>query len=263
MDWADYFAEEEDAREAEVSRRSKRTVTVGWFVNSEKTGVLFSPPKPFSRNDPKAASAKSVQNCPAAVDFDRRHFVIEAPIDVTLHFVRQSNGQLSLKDANGDQSGIRAQGLQDLLVMHPVKEWRHPDRPLIQIFSPYIFLADDPCYIVQTAPYLHYFPQQRPGVQMGGRFPIHIWPRPVSWGFEWHDVTKPLVLKRGEPWFYVRFETENPSARVRLIEQERTEELDKYVTDISDVSKYVNRTFSLFHEARRRRPTTLLRAKKK
>ena len=29
---------------------------------------------------------------------------------------------------------------------------------------------------------------------MGGRFPVHIWPRPLSWGFEWHDVTKPLVL---------------------------------------------------------------------
>lgn len=261
MAWDEYFAEEQSAR-LDEHRGDKRTVTVGWLTRASQTAVLFSPPALFSRNDSKAASSKSIQNCPAAVDFDRRHFVIPAPIDVELHFVRQANGQLSLQDANGDQSGIRQNGLQELLVMHPQKEWRHPDRPLIQFLSPYIFVADDPCYVVQTAPYLHYFSEPRPGVQMGGRFPIHIWPRPVSWGFEWYDVSRPLKLKRGEPWFYVRFETENPSARVRLVEQEFSPELEKYISDISDVSKFVNRTYSLFSEAQRIRPAKLVREKR-
>lgn len=250
------------ARQAEQKSGAKRTVTVGWLARTTQTSVLFAPPKPFTRDDPKAASSKSVQHCPAAIDFDRRHFVIPCPIDIKLHFVRQANGQLSLQDADGEKSGIRQHGLQELLIMHPQSEWRHPDRPLIQFLSPYIFIADDPCYVVQTAPYLHYFAEPRPGVQMGGRFPIHIWPRPVSWGFEWHDVSRPLTLKRGEPWFYVRFETENPSARVRLVEQEQTPELEKYITDIADVSKFVNRTYSLFAEARRVRPAALVRAKK-
>lgn len=87
----------------------------------------------------------SVRNCPAAVDFDRRHFVVPAPIDVELHFVRQANGQMSLQDANGEQSGITPQGLQDLLTLHPQNEWRHPDRPLIQFLSPYIFVSDESC----------------------------------------------------------------------------------------------------------------------
>ena len=262
MDWGDEFANEREADDAEHSRRAKRTITVGWLARSDKSAVLFSPPQPFSRNDPKAPSPKSVQHCPAAVEFDRRHFVIPVPFDVSLKFVRHPNGQLSLEDANGAQSGMRPSALKQILIFHPEQEWRHPERPLIQFLSPYVFVADDPCYVVQTAPYLHYFPEQRPGVQMGGRFPIHIWPRPVSWGFEWHDIAKPLTLKRGEPWFYVRFETENPSARVRLVEQERTEELEKYITDISDVSGFVNRTFSLFSEAQRRRPKTLLKPKK-
>ncbi|WP_425410794.1 hypothetical protein [Hyphococcus sp.] len=262
MNWDEYFADDQETRSAQASRDKKRTVTVGWLIQAAKASVLFTPPKLFSRNDPKAASSKSVQNCPAAVDFDRRHFVISVPIDLTLHFERQPNGQLSLKDANGEKSGIREQGLKELLMLHPQNEWRHPERPLIQIVSPYVFIADDPCFIVQTAPYLHYFDEQRPGVQMGGRFPIHIWPRPVSWGFEWHDVSKPLKLKRGDPWFYVRFETENPSARVRLVEQEKTPELDKYISNISDVSKFVNQTYSLFSEAQRTRPETLVKAKK-
>ncbi len=262
MSWEGYFADEQEARNAEAKRGKKRTVTVGWIVRAAQTSVLFAPPTLFARQDPKWGSAKSVRNCPASIDFDHRHFVIPAPVDITLHFERQSNGQLTLKDADGDNSGVRKNGLSELIILHPQNEWRHPERPLIQMLSPYIFVADDPCYIVQTAPYLHYFREPRPGVQMGGRFPIHIWPRPVSWGFEWHDVTKPLTLKRGEPWFYVHFETENPSARIRLVEQEKTDELESYINSIADVSKFVNKTYSLFSEAQRLRPESLVRAKK-
>ncbi len=261
MDWDEYFDEDDGAGHTERSG-GKRTVTVGWIARAPQSSVSFSPPKLFSRNDPKAASSKSVQNCPAAVDFDRRHFVIPTPFDVTLQLVRHANGQLSLQDADGGESGIPQNGLQELLVLHPQKEWRHPERPLIQFLSPYIFISDDPCFVVQTAPYLHYFPEPRPGVQMGGRFPIHTWPHPVSWSFEWHDVSQPLKLKRGEPWFYVRFETENPSARVRLVEQQQTPELEKYISDISDVSELVNRTYSLFSEVQRHRPARLVSAKK-
>ena len=149
-----------------------------------------------------------------------------------------------------------------MAVLLPTLLFSKLNSPLIQIIAPYVFVADDPCYIVQTPPYLHYFPTPRPGLQMGGRFPAHIWPRPLSWGFEWYDVTKPLILKRGEPWFYISFETENPSAHVRLVEQEMTPELEKYMASIVDVSNYVNKTYSLFSEAQRMRPTSLVKAKK-
>ncbi|MBL37414.1 MAG: hypothetical protein CMP07_03285 [Xanthomonadales bacterium] len=263
MVWDEYFADEQEARSAESVRGKKRTVTVGWMLQAPKSSVIFSPPKPFSRDDPKPASSKSIQHCPAAIDFDARHFVIPVPINLTLHFVREPNGSLTLKDANGEKSGIRESGLKSMLMVGPQSEWRHPDRPLIQIISPYVFIADEPCFVNQTAPYLHYSPEPRPGVQMGGRFPIHIWPRPVSWAFEWYDVSKPLILKRGEPWFYVRFETENPSARVRLVEQEKTTELEEYINSIADVSKYVNQTYSLFSEAQRNRPEFLVKPKQR
>lgn len=257
MSWDEVFAEDADARAGK-----KRTVTVGWTVRAAKGQVIWSAPKPYEQKLPKPTSAKSVQVCPAAVDFDRRHFVVPCPIDITLKFERQANGQLSLVDADGQQSGVRPAGLRELMILHPQNEWRHPDRPLIQMIAPYVFVADEPCYVVQSPPYLHYFPEPRPGVQIGGRYPVHIWPRPLSWGFEWYDVSKPLVLKRGDPWFYVHFETENPSARVRLVEQEMTPELDAYISSIVDVSNYVNRTFSLFSEAQARRPDTLVKPKK-
>ena len=259
MSWDDYFAEEREADNGGSGK--KRTVTVGWTVRTQKAEAIWMAPKPFSRDDPKPSSANSVQACPAAIDFDRRHFIIPCPVDVKLQFQRQPNGQLQLIDVDGEKSSMRQTGLRDLVMLHPPNEWRHPDRPLIQMIAPYVFVADDPCYVVQSPPYLHYFPEPRPGLQIGGRFPVHTWPRPLSWGFEWYDITKPLILKRGDPWYYIHFETENPSARVRLVEQERTEELDTYISSILDVSNYVNRTYSLFSEAQRLRPEKLVKPK--
>jgi hypothetical protein len=254
----DDFAIDMDVRGGSRSR----VLTVGWTVRAAKAGIIWAPPAPFSRSDRKAASAKSVQYCPAAVEFDRRHFVVACPFDLTLQFEHLPSGQLQLKDADGEGSAMRPAGLRESVVLHPQSEWRDPARPVIQIVAPYVFVADEPCYVVQTPPYLHYMPTPRPGVQIGGRFPIHVWPRPLSWGFEWHDTKQPLSLKRGEPWFYVHFETENPATRVRLVETELTEELETFVNSIVDVSNYVNKTFSLFTEAQARRPATLVKPKR-
>lgn len=80
----------------------------------------------------------------------------------------------------------------------------------------------------------------------------------MMWAFEWFDIKQDLVLRRGEPWFYVRFETENPSRPVRLIEAENTPALKEYIAGLSSVTNYVGRTFSLFSTARERRPKKLL-----
>lgn len=257
MSWEESFAEDMDAR----GSGKKRTVTVGWAVRSPHSHMVFGAPKPFEHQLPRPTSAKSVQACPAAIDFDRRHFVIPCPVDLTLKFDRKANG-LALMDADGPQSAMRPQGLAELVTLQPQNEWRHPDRPLLQFNAPYIFVADDPCYVVQTPPYLDFFPVQRPGVQICGRFPTHIWPRPFSWAFEWYDLASPLILRRGEPWFYVHFETETPSARVRLVEAELTPELEEHVRAIVGVTNFVNRSFSMFGEAQRRRPPILLKPKK-
>ena len=112
-------------------------------------------------------------------------------------------------------------------------------------------------------PFMTFMKDPWPGVQIGGRFPIHIWPRHLTWAFEWYDTTKQLVLRRGVPWFYVRFEGEDPSRPTRLVEAEMTDALRGYVESISAVTNYVSRTFSLFETARSRRPRGLLVPKRK
>jgi hypothetical protein len=81
------------------------------------------------------------------------------------------------------------------------------------------------------------------------------------WAFEWHDMSKDLIIRRGEPWFYVRFEGPDPSAQARLIEAKMTPELRGYIDSLTDVTNFVSQTFSLFKTARERRPEKLLTPK--
>ncbi|MCR4532789.1 hypothetical protein NUV62_17870, partial [Acinetobacter venetianus] len=81
---------------------------------------------------------------------------------------------------------------------------------------------------------------------------------PLMWAFEWHDTSKDLILKRGEPLFYCQFDGYDPSRTIKLIQTEKTPELMQYMDQISGV---VNQTFSLFKEVEKVRPTKLIQSK--
>jgi len=197
------------------------------------------------------------------LDHENRIFEVPCPIDVTLKFVIDDKKQPALVNAAGDQSAIRSRTLNQMVALIAQKEWRHPKRPIVQFMTPYLFLSDETVYMTQMPPFAHYRSPALPGVLIGGRLPIHIWPRPMMWAFEWYEPEKELTLRRGEPWFYCRFETEDPSRPVRLIEAEVTPQLREYIAGASAVTNYVNRTFSLFNTARERRPAKLLVAKQR
>jgi hypothetical protein len=255
------FSKNVDAVEAEAAPAAQepapsRTYTVGWFLQKEKTSMIWDAPKAI-RPESQNTAARSVAQCPAALDFDRRHFVVNSPIDVHLR-ISVTEGNIGVTNVLGDKSPIRPNALQQMIVFLPQQEWRHPKRPLIQMMTSYIFVSDDPVYVNQFPPFLHYNATPLPGVQICGRFPVDIWPRALMWAFEWHDTSKDLILKRGEPLFYVRFEGPDPSASVRMIEAKRTPELEGYVSSITGVTEYVSQTYSLFKNARERRPARLL-----
>ena len=245
-------------KETEQAESGSRRVKVGWLFKDDTATVVWDAPKPVSFDHGKPTSAKSAQLCPAAIQFDRLHYAINCPVDLHLRISATGDGQLQLTNVDGAMSTVRPSGLQKLIVMSPQHEWRHPQRPILQMVTPYVFLSDDPVYVNQFPPFLHYSKNRWPGVQVCGRFPIDVWPRVHMWALEWHDMSADLVLKRGEPLFYVRFETTDPSSLVRLVEAERTAELESYMQQITDVTNYVNQSFQLFATAKERRPETLL-----
>lgn len=239
-----------------------RRIQAGWLFDNETASVIWDTPKPVSHDHPKASNAKSATVCPAAIQFDRLHYAINCPVDLHLRFERLANGETKLTNVDGPMSAVRPAGLQKLLVVSPPEEWRHPSRPIIQIATPFVFVSDEHMYVNQFPPFLHHSKNPAPGLQICGRFPIDVWPRKHMWAFEWHDLDKDLILKRGEPLFYVRFESEKPGSVVRLIEAERTPELLSYISQITDVANFVNQSFQLFDAAKERRPEVLLVPKK-
>ncbi len=233
-------------------------VTVGWVLNTEKASVIYDPPTRVRSADLNRTHAKSASRCPAVINLESRHFEIKCPFDINLQFVRDDKGKAGMRNLSGEGSAIRGNKLREQIHMVEESEWRYKDKPTIQLMLPYLFIADEPVYMSQIAPFMHYNPNMLPGTIFGGRFPINVWPRPLQWAFEWCDIKKPLVLKRGDPLCYVLFETMPQDRGVQLVEAERTPELDAYLEMISGAVNYVNQTFSLFKAAEERRPAKLV-----
>jgi len=241
-----------------------RVCEVGWLVDAESAGFIYAAPRPLARaRDADASisdpSPKGVNVCPAVIDVEAKTFVVTCPVDLNLTLRRDSSGQLRLVDAAPRGTAtINRQHLDKMVTLLAPNRWRAPNRPVVQVSAPYRFIADEPVWMNQLPPYGHYRDPAWPGLMITGRFPIDVWPRSLLWAFEWQDPSKGLAIRRGEPWFYVRFETIDPSRPVRLVEAAMTPELREYCKGLDGVTNYVSRTFSLFAEARERRPETLL-----
>ena len=233
-------------------------VRVGWLLTEKKGAVLYDAPERIRSADMNREHAKSASRCPAVINMESRYFLIKCPFTMHLGFERGKDGKPRLTNRLGEKSPVRSNKLAQLVTLVAEPEWRYKDRPTLQIKTPYLFLADEPVYITQTAPFMHYLRQPWPGTLFGGRFPIHVWPRPLMWAFEWHDTSKDLILRRGDPWFYAGFETLPADRPISVVEAEMTPELDDYTQAISSAVNYAGQTFSLFKCAEKRRPRTLL-----
>ena len=226
--------------------------TVGWVLLDFPASVIWGDPEPIGN----LMNGLQTSNTPD--NLDGRYCLFRCPVDLHLRYFVDKNGNPNLQNVDGDKSSVRQQMLSQLVQLASKNEWRHPDRPIIQVITPYICLADTPVYINQMPAYMHHSKTELPGLLIDGRFPIDVWPRQLMWAFEWYDTKKEINLKRGDPWFYAKFETEDPSQEVNLVECELTPEVKKYIQSLLGVTNYVKQTFSLFAQARKRRPKKLL-----
>ena len=234
-------------------------VTIGWILTDRKAGIIYFPPERVRSVDLNRKHAKSASRCPAVINMESRYFVIRCPFDINIGFERDDKGKPVLRNLSGEASAIRASKLGEKLHLTNEAEWRHPTVPTIQLALPYVFIADEPVYLTQVAPFMHYSRTPLPGTIFGGRFPINVWPRPLMWAFEWHDTTRPITVNRGDPLFYATFETMPQDRGVAVVEAEVTPELTGYMEMISGAVNYVSQTFSLFEAAEQRRPKTLVK----
>ena len=235
--------------------------TVGWTIEPQLGGFIWYNPETIVRDISKTPSPKALSKCPAVLDLESRYYLFRAPFDIQMILVFSKEG-VKFKCPNPESATINPGTLNSLVKFSPPNQWRHPDRPIFQIKTPYRFVTDDNVYLSQLPPFLNYQSESWPGTILSNRFPLKTWPNEISWVFEWYDIKKPLLIKRGSPWFMVSFETDSPDKKVRFFEAERTKDLETYFKMIDGVPALVQQTPALFKLAAKRRPKKLLLPKK-
>jgi len=240
---------------------SKTPVKIGWLVDAPRAGFIYAAPTPVKNERAAPLSARAVQACPAINEVERRLFQVTFPFDLRLRYEQEGGEHHLFTIPEGTRIDDELVP-QHVFLMKP-EHWRKPDRPVIQIRAPYLFVADERVYLNQLPPFLTPHFARWPGLMTAGRFPIDVWPRILSWGFEWLEPDQDLIFRRGDPWFYIQFETEHPDQRIQLVPAENTPELREYRQGLADVVKYASNTFSLFDTAQARRPRKLLKESRK
>lgn len=238
-----------------------KTIKIGWLIDeNQPASFIFKSPERVKQSRIAPLSKRAIQACPAVNFLEERYFQVNFPYDLRLRYEFSNN----LHNLYIIPEGTRID--DDLIPQHVVlmktNLWRNKDTPTLQIKCPYIFLSDEKVYMSQLPPFLSYKYNKLPGVMTSGRFPINIWPRILNYAFEWVDKEKDLIFKRGDPWFYVFFETENPEDKIKLFLADNTEELKEYRKGIGETVKYTSNSFSHFEEAKKRRPKKLLKEKR-
>jgi hypothetical protein len=237
----------------------KKRTKVGWVMShQEKGGVIWYPPEAIEPSNINPEFENSV----IGRDLNNslaRYFLMRCPYDLKITVEQDPKTKRWFAVSHsGNNFAVAPHVVNQIAMVSGRHQWRHPDRPLLQIFTPYRFYSDEHVYISQLPPFPFFLKDQWPGAFVSGRFPIDVWPRIFMWAIEVHDRSRPLILRRGDPWFIARFESSDPSEVIDVVEAQTTREIEEYFTQVDGITTYVNQTFSVFKEAWKRRPKKLL-----
>ena len=179
--------------------------------------------------------------CPVIAAWASQSFVVKAPFDLGVQFTHGPDGA-ELKWIKEYDFKIEP---RQVVPFTKQKLWRKPNQPSVQWTINNLFVADEPVWMETWSPFFHFRKNPLPGVIVPSRHNIHEWAKPVPWVFEWHDISKPLVIKRGEPIQYVRFHTPNNDETFKIVRLEYTEELEKAVERAASLTPFKKNFFSL------------------
>jgi len=238
----------------------KKTALVGWLFSEDLSAVVYYPPErlqwPAAEARPRGAA-----DCPAIADLGRHYYVIRSPVTLSLRctrFVPGAEFYYDVPAVDGGDKVIAGKALQRVLTVMPPAIWENPQFPTLQLNLPYVFVSDESVYVEQTPAFFSPVSSQWPLMLYGGRFPIDLWPRQLNFSFQWIDLSRPILIRRGDPLFYVRFFPSQRDRKVHLVEAERTRELENFMAAVRDVTAMVSRSFSLFPRAAELRPKRLV-----
>jgi hypothetical protein len=207
-------------------------VTIKWAWNSSEGSSAHGMAIEVAGIDPVPAlkhisSTRNKNNddrhfisCPAFVDFFKNTYYILSPYDEHIVIDRQNGNTIAVNEFS--------QKMFDTYVLNRGK-WIHNSEPYQLSLPPRIVFWSDESVVMESFPALQSTSVHNNIMPIPGTFNISKWIRPIDFTFEIIDDTKPIIIKRGDPLFCVRFLTEN-GERVELERTLQDERLEKAMT---------------------------------
>jgi hypothetical protein len=166
--------------------------------------------------------------CPAFQDYYKNTFVIKSPIDLIINLQKMPDGSSVLATDRYDQ------GFYDSYILDR-GETVSGNRLMSVQFST-LFYSKESVIMEQLNASMETTDLMKNTRCVQGEFDISKWIRPTTFSFETLDALKPLVFKRGDPLFYVRFRTEK---KINFIRTDWTEDIGRVVNSMVNVKTFM------------------------
>ena len=204
------------------------TVKIGWtpykrLPDMESMDLIYFEPEKL---DYYKDTTSYFMKCPAVSNFHKKFFVIRSPFDLELNYDRKG-GEVKISE---DQK------FYDRFVSWRRTEYGEQERPLFSFLFQYMFVADEPVWIETYPAFLHGQPKNTQYIP--GSFDIYNWFRPIDFSFQMLDDTKPVKIKRGQPLFYIKFNSKKLNENFMMKRIEWTKDLLKQ-SRITSVQEWV------------------------
>jgi hypothetical protein len=177
--------------------------------------MLVIPPEPAYPNIVKNRNSNAEFTlCPAIAAFFKNTFLIRSPIDLEFYATPEGDARSDKMDNWYLESFIRRS-----------KSSNEDTHKAFQVItSLLVFYTKQDIEVQQLPAFLEHSESQNNVKTIPGVFNISKWVRPVSFAFEVVDINKPVVIKRGDPMYYLKFSVPD-GVKVILKQEDYLEDL--------------------------------------
>lgn len=225
---------------------------IGWCCTAHEASICFEEPKRVLLGKDQSPGGRGYLSCPSVRAYLTGTYAIRSPFSLRLTSTEGAAGQI-IRPVFPFTS-LSPQKVQELVRIEPRVSWRDQQLVVLQIPSPYLFFADEPLILRQDPVQLS-TPTSHSWRLIPGKFNIYEWQRPMNWAIEWCPAAGDLIVKAGEPIYYVSFENPMgpPIANPEIVACELTPELEQRLKETRGVTSIRRGVTPLFELARKKR----------
>jgi len=187
-------------------------------LNKNLANIMWYEPQPVLKHFIEERNKEvAFLKCPAVTDLYKNTYVIRCPIDLYLHYEKDEYNFPKLVCDNHSQEFF-----DKFIVQRNITE--NNKFNMVSLSFGYILYAKESLEVEVAYPCMsHHASTTLKNISIVcGKYDIGKWVRPLEYAFEVHDISKPLIFKRGDPLYYLRFHT---NKKINLIRSEVDEEV--------------------------------------